>query len=58
MCIQEALSKIMIKYKLHKKSDPAIDKSPTSGGLKYLFDCYNRVQVEEHQYPKVKKNKL
>lgn len=28
-------------------------KSSTSVALKYLFDCFNRVDIEERQYPKV-----
>lgn len=52
MCIQEALSIVMKKF---DKMNLNIEESPTSMGLKYLFDCYNRIEEEERQYPKVKK---
>jgi len=54
MAIQEALSIVIKKDKLTLKCDH-VEKSSTSTALKYLFDCYSRIEVEEHQYPKVKK---
>lgn len=52
MAIQEALFIVIKKDKLNK-DDQQIEKSSTSVALKYLFDCYSRVAVEERQYPKV-----
>lgn len=53
MAFQEALSLIIKKDKLNDRSEQII-KSSTSVALKYLFDCFNRVDIEERQYPKVK----
>lgn len=50
MAMHEAISIIMKNNKLAE-----IHKSFTLIPLKYLFDCYNRVEVEERQYTKVKK---
>lgn len=52
MAFQEALNIIVKKDKLNEKSEQII-KSSTSVALKYLFDCFNRVDNEERQYPKV-----
>lgn len=45
----------MKKHKLSEKNDLSTEKSPTSAGLKYLFKCYKRIDLEELEYPKVKK---
>lgn len=53
MAIQEALCIVMYKDKFNENNEK-IEKSSTSVALKYLFDCYNRIEVEERQYPKVR----
>lgn len=52
MVIQEVISIIMKKSKLAEKNVPT-NKSFTSIALKYLFDCYSRIEIEERQYTKV-----
>lgn len=43
-----------IKTYMHfTKENEFATKSSTEVALKYLFDCYNRIAAEEHQYPKV-----
>ncbi|XP_025203698.1 ubiquitin conjugation factor E4 B isoform X1 [Melanaphis sacchari] len=59
MAIQEALSLVGKKSKLSQINDK-LDKfvvdyyenSHTAAGLKYLFDCYDRIEEEKRQYPK------
>lgn len=53
MAIQEALSIVVKKDDLSADNEQ-IEKSSTLIALKYLFDCYSRVEEEERQYPKVK----
>jgi len=53
MAIEEAIYILIEKDKLNKKSE-SVKHLNTSIALKYLFDCYNRVEVEEREYPKVK----
>ncbi|XP_025422672.1 ubiquitin conjugation factor E4 B [Sipha flava] len=52
MCINEAINIIMKKYKRREENVLHAEKLPCSGGLKYLFDCYNRIEEEQRQYPK------
>lgn len=52
MAFHEALSLTIRKDKLNEKNEQIV-KSSTSIALKYVFDCYNRVDIEERQYPKV-----
>jgi len=56
MAIQEALSLVVNKSKLSQANDKQeyIENSFTAAGLKYLFDCYDRIEEEKRQYPKVK----
>lgn len=54
MAIQEALSIVIKKNKLAVEYGNGY-KTSTYTALKYLFDCYSRIEVEEHQYPKVRK---
>lgn len=54
MAFQEALDLILEHYKPLPENINLIEMSPTTAALKYLFDCYNRIEVEERQYPKVK----
>lgn len=53
MAIEEVIYILIEKNKVNKKNEP-VKHSNTSIALKYLFDCYNRIEVEERQYPKVK----
>jgi len=48
MAIQEAIQIIIKKVKLTETTDQI--EVP----LKYLFDCYKRVEIEILQYPKVR----
>lgn len=52
MAFHEIFSLIIKKDKLNDKNEQIV-KSSTSVALKYLFDCFNRVDIEERQYPKV-----
>jgi len=56
MAIQEALSLVVNKFKRSQANDKQeyIENSYTAAGLKYLFDCYDRIEEEKRQYPKVK----
>jgi len=61
MAIQEVLILLKKNSKISQINDKleyfAVDffeASYTAGGLKYLFDCYDRVEEEKRQYPKVK----
>lgn len=51
MAIEEAIYILIEKDKLNKTSE-SVKQLNTSIALKYLFDCYNRIEVEERQYPK------
>lgn len=53
MAIEEAVTSCIAKDKLVKENDE-LEKTFVMGGLRYLFHCYNRIEVEEQQYPKVK----
>lgn len=53
MVFQEALSLIIRKDKLSENNVQLV-KSSAPIALKYVFDCFDRVDVEERQYPKVK----
>lgn len=57
MAIQEALSIVVKKDDLSADNEQ-IEKSSTLIALKYLFDCYSRVEEEERQYPKVRLSSL
>lgn len=54
MAIQEALSLVVNKFKRSQANDKQeyIENSYTAAGLKYLFDCYDRIEEEKRQYPK------
>lgn len=52
MAIQEATSILMKKSKVAEENVQT-NKSYTSIALKYIFDCYNRVEIEERQCTKV-----
>ncbi|XP_050525292.1 ubiquitin conjugation factor E4 B [Daktulosphaira vitifoliae] len=51
LAIQEALCLVVKKDKLTEGSEQP-EKTTTSAALKFLFDCYSRIAVEERQYPK------
>jgi len=55
MAIHEALSLIVNKSKLEQTDKQEYTESFTVAGIQYLFDCYDRVEEEKRQYPKVKK---
>lgn len=61
MAIQEAIAILGKKCKIPQPHDKYnvfvvdyFEISYTAAGLKYLFDCYDRVEEEKRQYPKVK----
>jgi len=61
MAIQEAIAILLTKCKINQPNDKYnvfvvdyFEISYTAAGLKYLFDCYDRVEEEKRQYPKVK----
>lgn len=53
MVLEEAVSLCIAKDKLDKTNDE-VDKTFVMGAFKYLFRCYSRIEIEEHEYPKVK----
>jgi len=55
MAIQEALSLIAKKSELSQKDKQEYtDNSVTAAGLRYLFECYDRIEDEKRQCPRVK----
>lgn len=61
MAIQEAIAVLGMKCKILQPNDrytvfdvDHFEISYTATGLKYLFDCYDRIEEEKRQYPKVK----
>jgi len=57
MAFQEALILIINKSKTSQTIDKHDSESSfITEGLKYLFDCFNRVEEEKLQYSKVKNN--
>lgn len=54
MAFHEALDLIIEHHKPLLANKKLIEVSPIIKCLKYVFDCYNRIEVEERQYPKVK----
>ncbi|XP_050424962.1 ubiquitin conjugation factor E4 B [Adelges cooleyi] len=51
LAIQESLCLVVKEDKL-TDSNKQPEKTTTSAALKFLFDCLNRIAVEEQQYPK------
>lgn len=55
MAIQEALIIVTNKSRVdHADKKEDSDYLIIASGLQYLFDCYDRVEEEQRQYPKVK----
>ncbi|CAH1738574.1 unnamed protein product [Aphis gossypii] len=59
MAIQEAIAVLGMKCKILQPNDrytvfdvDHFEISYTATGLKYLFDCYDRIEEEKRQYPK------
>jgi len=56
MAIEEALGLIVNDSEIPQAMDKQefTENFFTAAGLKYLFDCYDRIEEEKRQYPKVK----
>lgn len=48
MAYQEALVLTLQKYASNSREKPS-----SIPGMRYLFECYKRIEAEERQYPKV-----